>query len=132
MGLSLFDLFFDSDYRQRGDINAASRDAEIARFHGDLALESVDALRKQVLAQREQIRELGAMVSVLVKMLSESGSVDDKVLRYRVESQLEELREAARPENQLLACTRCGKQVPAAQTQLTGDGPVCDRCAAMP
>ena len=132
MGLSLLDVFFDSDYRQRSDINEASRDAELARFYGDLALENVDALRKQVLAQREQIRELGVMVSVLVKMLSESNTVDDKVLRYRVESQLEELLEAAKPENQVVSCMRCRKQVRASLTQITGDGPVCDRCAAMP
>ena len=131
MALGFFDAFFDNDYRRRRDINAAEHEAHDARFYGDLALENVEQLRKQVLDQRDHLRELSVLVSVLVKMLSEAGTADDKVLRYRVEAELEAMADAAKPTARLETCIRCKAQVVAAQTSMTEDGAVCDRCMAV-
>lgn len=130
MAASFFTSLFDNDYRQRSDINDAAREAADARFYGDLALSNVEQLRTQVLSQRDQIRDLSIAMTVLVKMLAEAGTVDDKVLRYRVEAELEERLEAARPQNRAVTCLRCKQELPAAQTQMTDEGTVCDRCMA--
>jgi formylmethanofuran dehydrogenase subunit E len=130
MGASFFASLFDNELTQRSDIDDAARAAADARFYGDLALSNVEQLRTQVLSQRDQIRDLSVAVAVLVKMLAEAGTVDDKVLRYRVEAELEERLEASRPENRTTTCIRCKQQVAAARTQVTDDGTVCDRCMA--
>src|SRR5262249_14100681 len=124
------DMFLDSDYVARRDAATAKHAAADAMFYGDLALKSVEQLRDQVLAQRGQIRDLGVLVGVLVKMLGESNALDPKVLRYRVDAELEERAEAAKPQNRMVACTRCGSQVAAARTEMTEDGMVCDVCMA--
>lgn len=128
--MAFLDYLFDNEIRQRSDINDAAASAADARFYGDLALENVEQLRKQVLAQREQLRDLSVLVSVLVKMLADGGQVDDKVLRYRVEAEIDALVDAAKPTMRLETCSRCGSKVAAAQTSMTEDGPVCDRCMA--
>jgi formylmethanofuran dehydrogenase subunit E len=125
MGVFL-DLFLDDSVL----VSQAHREAHDALFYGNLALHNVDALRMQVVAQREQIRDLSVLVSVLVKMLGETSVVDPAVLKYRVEAVIEERVEAAKPENRKVACHRCGKQVLAARTEMTGDGAVCDVCMA--
>jgi hypothetical protein len=128
MGVTLFDHFFDTDLKQRRDIQGAAAAAGEARYFGALALDTIEQLRKQVLSQRDEIRDLSIAISVLVKMLSEHGTVDDKVLRYRVEAALEERIEASQV-MPTVACVQCQNLVPAAQTQLTAFGAVCDRCA---
>jgi formylmethanofuran dehydrogenase subunit E len=130
MATGFLDYLFDSEYRQRRDINDTAVAAADARFYGDLALENVEQLRKQVLAQRDQLRDLSITVSVLVKMLGDVGPIDDKVLRYRVEAEIEALTEAAKPTIRLETCSRCHTKVTASQTSMTEDGPVCDRCMA--
>jgi formylmethanofuran dehydrogenase subunit E len=127
---AFLDLFLDSEYVTRRDISSVQKEAHDAMFYGNLALHNVDALRAQVLAQREQIRDLGMLVGVLVRILGEASVVDPSVLKYRVEAAIEERIEAGKPENRMVACTRCGKQVTAARTEMTADGTVCDVCMA--
>src|SRR5260221_14609233 len=127
---AFLDMFLDSDYVARRDAADAQHTAHDAMFYGELALQNVDQLRDQVLAQREQIRDLGVLVATLVKILGEANVVDPKVVRYRVEAEIEERTEAAKPTNRMVACTRCGNQVAAARTEMTEDGMVCDMCMA--
>src|SRR5882757_2700274 len=79
---SFFQYWFDSDYRQRRDIEETSDQVH--------ALE--DQLTRSGMAMvslHTQIAELSATVSVLLKMLGDAGQVDMKVLRYRVEAELD-------------------------------------------
>lgn len=141
MAVGFFDLFFDSDYRQRSDINSALGDAGEARA---MVAQTAHHLSQQISQQRDQIRHLHTLTSVLARMLIESGVVDEKVLRYRLEAELEAEaeRRAPRPVAQEArpleepppatptVCSRCAATVPAHQTVITLDGTVCDRCGA--
>jgi hypothetical protein len=121
---------FDSDYLQRSDIDSAAREAANARFYSDLALDNIETLRTRVIEQREDIRELTVLVSMLVKMLGEAGTLDPKVLQYRVEAELEAIAEANNPTERLETCRRCMQRVKAVYTSMTEDGVICDRCLA--
>ena len=122
MAVGFFDLFFDSEYRQRQDINALeSMETSIA---GDVAVVGAQLRRLQV-----SFRELSATTAVLMEMLAEAGQLDPKVVRYRVEAKLEEmLAPPAGPST--VRCVLCGRDVPAASTLVTGDGPTCDPTCA--
>jgi hypothetical protein len=145
MAVGFWDTFFDSDYRQRSDINEARADAAYVAA-------DVDALRTQVGRLQRQLGDLSVLVSVLVRVLQESGAVDPKVLRYRVEAELENLAAArgefsvadkyniagARPSvsppepeapTTPTTCSKCGQTVPANRTTITETGVVCDGCA---
>lgn len=146
MAVGFFEMFFDSDYRQRRDINDALGDAGEARA---MIAETSHNLGRQIEQQREQIRDLHMLTSVLCRMLIDGGIVDEKVLRYRLEAEIEAEAErraaqhAARfavtseprpveapPPATPTVCAKCGTTVPAHQTVITADGTVCDRCGA--
>jgi hypothetical protein len=101
---------------------------------------------------QRQLGDLGTLVSVLIRLLEESGHADMKVLRYRVEAELDaqlaarqqfgptsigDLRASAAnvspPEPEApttpTTCTKCGSVVPQNRTTITVSGVVCDRCA---
>jgi hypothetical protein len=142
MPVGFWETFFDNDHRQRSDINDARADA--AYVAADL-----DALRGQVGRLQRQLGDLSVLVSVLVRVLQESTVVDPKVLRYRVEAELENLA-AARGEYSVAdkynhaqpsvsppepvapttptTCGKCGQTVPANRTTITETGVVCDGC----
>lgn len=137
MGVSFFETFFDNDLRQREDINDAREATEELR---ELAASNIAQLHRIVATQRDQLRDLSVAVSVLVKMLAEHGVLDDKVLRYRVEAEIEERLEAAkRPPPATAAdaalrpvtCSKCLQARSPSQTIMTEHGAVCDpNCAA--
>jgi hypothetical protein len=133
--MGLADYLLDNDWRQRTDINTALGEGGAAHYRAELALDDIAELRRVVVAQREQIAELGAVVSVLVKMFGETGAIDGAVLRRRVDAELAALAEAARPKpepvGKQVRCTRCDRMVSATATNLTPDGTVCDRCMAL-
>lgn len=144
MPASFFEMFFDSDYKQRSDINDAYAEAANARFATSIAMSNLEQLGRQVLAQRDEIRDLTVALSVLVRMLAESGALDDKVLRYRVEAELEERIEAAKAaqvrkvvaaapaELPDVTCSKCLQKRDPGQTIMTGNGLVCDpSCEAL-
>lgn len=131
MAVGFFDMFFDSEYRQRGDINT------LQMTEG--ALESdVVAMSERIRALRMQVNDLSLTVAVLVKMLQEQNVVDPKVLHYRVEAELDALRP---PPQQLgarqpvpdvpVTCERCGTVVPSSKTTITAAGTLCDKCAGL-
>jgi hypothetical protein len=128
--MGLFDYMFDSDAAQRSDINSAARQAAAARFLSEGALDNINALSVRVREQREDIRDLTVLVSVLVKMLGEVGHVDGKALQYRVEAELEALAEASKPGEQPVTCIRCRQTMRSALTSMTEEGVICDRCLA--
>ena len=146
MPVGFWDMFFDNDYRQREDINElrdqlvhATDTTHLARAAGTLS---------------RQVQDLSVLVQMLVRMLEEAGHLDGKVLRYRVEAELENMRAAreafgpttmgdalraggvasepveAPPPSTPTMCTRCGQTVPQNLTTITASGVVCDRCAA--
>ena len=121
----LFDYWFDSEWRQRDDINGLAASAGATAY-------SVEHLQSQLYQLRPMVFELSATVAVLVKMLAEAGQVDPKVIQYRVEAELEERRKpvpfvAPPPEVlPMIRCTRCMREVEPSRTIMTADGAVCD------
>jgi hypothetical protein len=144
MGVSFWDSFFDSDYRQRSDINDLRDQLAIASDTSHV-VQATSVLSRQ-------IQDLSVLVSMLVRLLEESGHVDGKMLRYRVEAELEAMQAARmgnptslndalhggasggpRPEpppTTPVLCRKCMKSVPANRTTITEIGEVCDECAS--
>jgi hypothetical protein len=147
MSVGFWDLFFDSDYRQREHINAL-RDDNVATAG------EIESVRAHAMRLQRQVGDLSVLVSVLVRLLEENGQLDAKVLRYRVEAELENIaayrsQQGPMTMGQSLAgppqasasppepvapttpttCTKCGQTVPANRTTITEAGVVCDRCA---
>lgn len=90
---------------------------------------NLDALRRDVITLRRTVFELGVMTTVALEMLAEAGPLELDVLKYRVEAELDALdasRAAAPPQ---VTCVKCHREVPAAQTDITERGPVCNQCA---
>jgi len=143
MAVGFFDTFFDSDHRQRRDINEVRSEAQEAR---EMVAETSAFFGAQIAKQRDQIRDLTMLASVLARMLIDSGVIDEKVLRYRIEAELEAHNERVAapavqagpevrpveepPPTTPTTCARCGATVPANLTVITADGTVCDRCGA--
>jgi hypothetical protein len=124
MALGFFDLFFDDDYRQRSDINSLQHQESVIAT-------DVAGLAQRVSALQKQVRELSMTVAVTMKMLGEAGHLDSKIVRYRVEAELEAAEEATHhAPTAAVKCDRCGQSVPANRTTITESGQVCDRCAA--
>jgi hypothetical protein len=87
----------------------------------------------QTLIQRNF--ELTTLVTTLVDMLAESGTVDPNVLLAKVDGQLEmeapkpDPAAAAKPKGPMTHCARCAKEIPMAQAEMTGNGLMCAHCA---
>jgi hypothetical protein len=146
MAVGFWDGFFDNELRQRSDINDARADTAAVGYE-------VDVMRGTLGRMQRQIGDLSTLVSVLIRMLEESGHADMKVLRYRVEAELDAQRAAreqfgptsigdlrataaptaAPPEPQVpttpTTCEKCHSVVPQNRTTITATGVVCDRCA---
>jgi len=145
MAVGFWDMFFDNDYRQRSDINDIRDQLAIATDTSHIVTATATLSR--------QIQDLSVLVHVLIRLLEESGGVDGKMLRYRVEAELENLAAARRgfgpvsmgdalkaggasaepaeppPNLTPTVCGKCGQTVPANRTTITANGVVCDRCA---
>ncbi|MDQ3369086.1 MAG: hypothetical protein M3680_26985 [Myxococcota bacterium] len=134
MAVGIFDTFFDSDSRQRADLDEL-RTRELAVAH-DIA-----GLRTFTATLQRQVQDLTVFARVLVRMLEEQGQLDTKILRYRVEAELEDVHAAPTsraippagiaeppPPATPTRCERCGTIVPAHRTTITEAGTVCDGC----
>lgn len=123
---------------QQEQIREGAGNAGAALYQGERTLESLAELRAKVLVQQTQIEELGVLVGMMVKLLADSGALDNKVLHYRVEAELDalaETRAAARaasltPSGPQARCVRCDQMVPVTKTTMTYEGPTCDGCMA--
>ncbi len=80
-----FDYYFDSEWRQRSDINDLAAETGAAAY-------GVEVLQQQMVNLRPMVHELSATVAVLLRMLAEAGHIDPTVIKYRVEAELEERR----------------------------------------
>jgi hypothetical protein len=118
---SFLDHWLDSDYKQRDDIDEAKFQAELART-------DIEQMRDVAGRQRRELHELKTTVAMLMRLLDEAGVVPAATLRARVDAELTAQVTAARPENRTVQCIRCRRSVPAIQTELTGDGPLCAPC----
>lgn len=117
-------MFADTDWRRRQDIDSVTSMSEAMA-------DNMANLGSQVTRLRAQVHDLSTAVTVMMRMLAESGALDATVLKYRVEAELEAIADArANPAAQTVKCITCDQVVPAARTVLTGDGTVCDACAA--
>jgi hypothetical protein len=135
-----FSYWFDSEYRQRRDINSLQmQDAALS--------DTVQTLSARIAQLRGQLNDLSLTVAVLVKMLQEANVADPKVLQYRVEAEKEAIAEAAAEHARALAaasphaspsktptpvfdvrCDGCGNTVPSTQTTITERGTMCNQC----
>jgi hypothetical protein len=117
-------MFGDNDWRRRQDIDSVTQMSEVMA-------DNVANLGAQVTRLKAQVLDLSTAVTVMMRMLADSGALDATVLKYRVEAELEAIADArANPAAQTVKCIACDNVVPAASTVLTGDGAVCDACAA--
>jgi hypothetical protein len=117
-------MFADTDWRRRQDIDSVTSMSEAMA-------DNMANLGSQVTRLRAQVHDLSIAMTVMMRMLAESGALDSTVLKYRVEAELEAIADArANPAAQTVKCITCDQVVPAARTVLTGDGTVCDACAA--
>jgi len=121
MRRGIFGYWFDNEYRQRDDIDAATESLQQTGSE-------VVRLQKQLLALAPQVEELSATVAVLMKLLADAGQLDTDVLQYRVEAMLEE-RRAQAAEVGPLRCVRCQQPIDLARAMMTPNGlvhgPVC-------
>lgn len=117
-------MFADTDWRRRQDIDSVTS-------MNEAMADNMANLGSQVTRLKAQVHDLSTAVTVMMRMLAESGALDATVLKYRVEAELEAIADArANPAAQTVKCITCGQVVPAARTVLTGDGTICDACAA--
>lgn len=129
-----WEMMFDSEYRQRTDINEA------------LAMEQhmsndISVLHAQVRALQDHVRDLSVTVAAMLEILVEQNRLDPGQVRQRAEAMLAELQKPppAPPPPPAIAhprppplntapmtCTKCGRTVPAHRTLMTETGPICD------
>jgi formylmethanofuran dehydrogenase subunit E len=113
----------DNDTRRRHDIDSVTQMSEAMA-------DNMANLGSQVTRLKAQVQDLSTTMTVMMRMLAESGALDATVLKYRVEAELEAIADArANPAAQTVKCITCNQVVPATNTVLTGDGTVCDACA---
>jgi hypothetical protein len=118
---------WDSEYRQRRDIEQSLGREDVLESNMASLSASIGGLRKEV-------EQLYATIGVLVQMLAEANQIDPKVLGYRIEAALDEAhaQPAARPKAPstempaTITCVLCKRAVPPATTIMTADGPRCD------
>jgi hypothetical protein len=134
-----WDHFFDSDHRQRGDINTALDSVEHQQQYIGLLEHNMQQLQTKVM-------QLGMTVDVLLDLLEEHKLIDERELDRRVNERLYPpppppppqsagspyrdggaVAEAPRPVA-TTTCLRCSSVVPVTSTQITETGTVCDRC----
>lgn len=78
--------FFNNEWMQRNAINEAAEEIDslrAARADSHSAIERLFSLDR---AQGQELAALRVTVEVLANMLIESGAVDEKTLRYRIEA----------------------------------------------
>lgn len=123
--MSLFDHFFDTDYRQRRDIESV-RDAA-AGLEG-----SIGAVSAGVSGVRQQVHELGIVVHVLMTMLAEKGLLDVQEIRQRLAQEATKPTKRVEAAPRLMNCVHCGNQVMSNEMVKVGADRWCQTCASNP
>jgi hypothetical protein len=127
--IGLFDQWWGGAWADRNAINQNAN--ELAALEGNTQM-----LQDLVRRQAQDILRMRAMFAGLVQVLEAKNLVAESELQAAIQATWEQLDPAAHaaahaPAGMALAtCIRCTQQVAASATVLTGDGPVCDACAA--
>src|SRR5262245_54340359 len=129
--------FWESDYSAAvNELNDGIAMQRAAHDHMDFSLPRLFALDK---LQGQEIAQLRTLVGVLIQMLVDSKAVDEDVLKYRLQAELEEAAQQAAAsgdpyrggppqEAAPLACVACGKTLTLAEAAPTKRGPMCNPC----
>jgi hypothetical protein len=123
--MSLFDHFFDNDYRQRRDIESV-KDAA-AGLEG-----SIGAVSAGVSGVRQQVHELGIVVHVLMTMLAEKGLLDVQEIRQRLAQEATKPTKRVEAAPRMMTCVHCNQQMMSDQMVKVGADRWCQNCAANP
>ena len=129
-------LWFDSEWKQRRDINGLEAVEEQTMY-------DVGKLSNAVAQMQKQMLELSMTVVVMSQVLHEAGALDVPKLQARIDAELDKLRPKpqpptpvqahptkAKPVDTTVTCARCGNSVPSSRTTITERyGTVCDACA---
>jgi len=132
-------LWFDSEWKQRRDINSLEAAEEQTMF-------DVSKLGAAIAQVQKQMLELSMTVVVMSQVLHEAGALDVPKLQARIDAELDKLKPKPRPQPQPSAtnaahpskakpvdtgvtCARCGASVLSSRTTITERGTVCDACA---
>jgi hypothetical protein len=154
-GMEKLSWFLNNEWHQRQAINDAAAEINSLRAERSDAHGAINRLFALDRAQGQELAALRVTVEVLSNLLIESGVVDEKSLRYRIEAAWanQELLEPPAPPpsayetlsapvaaapppapepvpDQPVECARCFEKVPRSRTQITEQGTVCDLCAA--
>ena len=143
--------FNDIGYRERAALNEAAHQLQLQDITSDHHRRSLDKLFALDRAQAEELTRLRLLVEILGNLLVEAKLLDGQVVRDRLDDKLRLIEEAKRPKSPetrqgahpyrgggpapaeppplaTTHCGACGKEVFARDTQITGDGVVCDTC----
>jgi hypothetical protein len=82
------------------------------------------SLSQQLAALRQEVTRQGAALNVLTQMLMERGILDGAQMKAR----FDQVMDAARAQEALVACARCRKQVDKRGTHITASGTLCNAC----
>jgi formylmethanofuran dehydrogenase subunit E len=117
---------------QTQNFNAINQNAdELDRASQNIgSLARVAVRQGQTLAdQQQQILQLRAIVTGLIDALHAKGSFEDEELESAVAQAMSEAFPPATSSGPTVTCSKCGREVAAAQTDVTETGLVCDACA---
>ncbi|MFT3694132.1 MAG: hypothetical protein QM831_13390 [Kofleriaceae bacterium] len=115
MGVSLWDMFFDDDWRQRRDINALEEDR--AQHH-----EELEAMRRENRDLHAEINELSVTVMALMKELGRRGVIAPEEIRHAVNVRLG---------RSTFTCPGCNQVVANSDAQMTSRGQRCSTCSVI-
>ncbi len=144
-------MFNDIGARERAALNEAAHQLQLQDATAGHHSRSLDKLFALDRAQAEELTRLRLLVEIMGNMLVEAKQLDGQVLRDRLDDKLRLIEEAKQPKAPAAAqdahpyrggapapvappvlattsCGRCGKEVFARDTQITGHGVVCDTC----
>src|SRR5262249_32066560 len=123
--MSIFNYLFDNDYLQRRDIERLERRVDSLPKGSPAPPADIDDMRRQ-------IKELSALVHVLVTIATEKGALDVPDLKARLAAELARPTAAPVTPEHIVACVRCGTKLGASQAVKIGRDMFCHACAANP
>jgi hypothetical protein len=81
---------------------------------------------------RRQLKELSALVHVLITIASEKGAPDLADVKARLAAELAGPTASPMTPERTISCVRCGTKLPASQSVKIGRDAFCHACAANP
>jgi len=135
----------DTEHEQIRAINEAADELDILQSNTQLTHERVDALRRQVSAQRSEIVQLKAALQAVCDLLVDLDLIEAEALGYRIDAAVADTAaeveatpppttpfNSPAPAPPIMAseatCSRCRRDVPARDISFTDRGPMCEAC----